>query len=156
MSDLPLLGFSPPHGVHPSETGRGSPLSTVELREQQAVACLPPVALHGLPITRADPLSRVDLPIPRFLACTRLPRLAWHQMRAYRPCDLSPRSAVPRHRDPCEPLSIYVTRLPEPREPIASANCLGRLVPPFICDPVRLREQVPTPRQAHLLPKLRW
>jgi hypothetical protein len=128
MSDLPLLGFSPPHGVHPSETGRGSPLSTVELREQQAVACLPPVALHGLPITRADPLSRVDLPIPRFLACTRLPRLAWHQMRAYRPCDLSPRSAVPRHRDPCEPLSIYVTRLPEPREPIASANCLGRLV----------------------------
>ena len=29
-------------------------------------------------------------------------------------------------------------------------------LPPFICDPTRLREQVPTPGQAHLLPKLRW
>jgi hypothetical protein len=28
------LGLLPPHGVHPSETGKGSPFSTVELHEQ--------------------------------------------------------------------------------------------------------------------------
>jgi len=119
------LGLSPPHGVHPSETGRGSPLATVELHEQQAVACLPPAALHGFPLTRADPLSQVDRPVSRFLACNCLPRLACHQVRAYRPCDLSPRSVVPRRRDPCEPLNTHLTHLPEPEKPTAPATCSG-------------------------------
>jgi hypothetical protein len=50
-TDLPLLSFSLPMVCIPV-SGGGSRPSTVELHEQEAVACLPPAALHGLPSHR--------------------------------------------------------------------------------------------------------
>ena len=47
-TDLPLLSFRLPMVCTRMSRGSSRP-STVELREQDAVACVPPVALHGLP-----------------------------------------------------------------------------------------------------------
>jgi hypothetical protein len=47
-TDLPLLSFHLPM-VCTQVSGGGSRPSTVELHEQNAVACVPPAALHGLP-----------------------------------------------------------------------------------------------------------
>jgi hypothetical protein len=104
VPDLPLLGFHllmvctraieegfPPRYRRAWRTAR---------RRLRATRCPPRLSDHpGRPSLTTGPSH---LKVPRLQPP---PSLGVPPARAYRPCDLSPRPAVPRRRDPCVPLS---------------------------------------------------